>query len=159
MKTYAVKASDIQRSWYVVDADGQVLGRLASEIARVLRGKHKPIYTPHLDTGDFVVVVNAEKVRVTGAKESDKLYYRHSGYPGGLRAESVAQVRARFPERLIERAVKGMLPHNALGRQMYRKLKVYAGPSHPHASNGPKPLNIDARGEKVRVTFPESVTA
>ncbi len=98
-------------------------------------------------------------MRVTGAKESDKLYYRHSGYPGGLRAESVAQVRARFPERLIERAVKGMLPHNALGRQMYRKLKVYAGPSHPHASNGPKPLNIDARGEKVRVTFPESVTA
>jgi large subunit ribosomal protein L13 len=159
MKTYAVKASDIQRNWYVVDADGQVLGRLASEIARVLRGKHKPIYTPHLDTGDFVVVVNAEKVRVTGAKESDKFYYRHSGYPGGLRAESVAQVRARFPERLIERAVKGMLPHNALGRQMYRKLKVYAGPNHPHASNGPKPLNIDARGEKVRVAFPESATA
>jgi large subunit ribosomal protein L13 len=159
MKTYAVKASDIQRNWYVVDADGQVLGRLASEIARVLRGKHKPIYTPHLDTGDFVVVVNAEKVRVTGAKESDKFYYRHSGYPGGLRAESVAQVRARFPERLIERAVKGMLPHNALGRQIYRKLKVYAGPNHPHASNGPKPLNIDARGEKVRVAFPESATA
>jgi len=154
MKTHAVKASEIQRSWFVVDADGQVLGRLASEIAQVLRGKHKPIFTPHLDTGDFVVVVNAEKVRFTGAKETDKVYHHHSGYPGGLKSQTVAQVRAKYPERIIERAVKGMLPHNALGRQMYRKLKVYAGPNHPHASNGPKPLTIDARGEKVRTTFP-----
>ena len=154
MKTYAVKASEIQRSWFVVDAEGQVLGRLASEIAQILRGKHKPIYTPHMDTGDFVVVVNAEKIRVTGAKETQKFYYHHSGYPGGLRTQSTAEVRRKFPERLIEHAVKGMLPHNVLGRQMYRKLKVYAGAKHPHVSNGVKPLSIDARGEKVRTTFP-----
>src|SRR5262249_24096834 len=119
MKTHAVKASEIERSWYVVDGDGQVLGRLASEVAQILRGKQKAIYAPHLDTGDFVVVVNASKFQLTGKKETQKQYYRHSGYPGGLRQENVAAVRARFPERIVERAIKGMLPHNALGRQMY----------------------------------------
>jgi large subunit ribosomal protein L13 len=154
MKTHAVKASEIQRTWYVVDAEGQVLGRLASEVAQILRGKHKPIYSPHLDTGDFVVVVNAGKIQVTGAKETQKFYYKHSGYPGGLRKESVAAVRARFPERIVERAIKGMLPHNALGRQMYRKLKVYSGPAHPHGSNNPQPLSIEAKGPSVKVSFP-----
>jgi large subunit ribosomal protein L13 len=153
MKTYVVKASEIQRSWYVVDAEGQVLGRLASEIAQILRGKHKPIYTPNMDTGDFVVVVNAAKIQVTGDKETQKFYYRHSGYPGGLRSQSVAHVRARFPERIVEHAVKGMLPHNALGRQMYRKLKVYGGGAHPHASNNPKTLSIEAKGPSVKVAF------
>lgn len=158
MKTHAVKASEIQRAWYVVDADGQVLGRLASEVARILRGKHKPIYSTHLDTGDFVVVVNAAKIQVTGLKETQKMYYRHSGYPGGLRQESVAAVRGRFPERIVERAIKGMLPHNPLGRQMYRKLKVYAGPSHPHQSNNPQPLSIEAKGPSVTVTYPAQET-
>jgi large subunit ribosomal protein L13 len=154
MKTHAVKASEIQRNWYVVDADGQVLGRLASEIARILRGKHKPIYSPHLDTGDYVVVVNAAKIQVTGQKETQKFYYRHSGYPGGLKSASVAHVRSRFPERIVEHAVKGMLPHNALGRQMYRKLKVYGGAIHPHNSNNPQTLSIEAKGPSVAVTFP-----
>jgi large subunit ribosomal protein L13 len=152
MKTHAVKASEIQRVWFVVDADGQVLGRLASEIARILRGKHKPIFSPHLDTGDFVVVVNAEKIAVSGAKETDKFYYRHSGYPGGLKKRSVAEQRSRFPERIVEHAVKGMLPHNALGRQMYRKLKVYRGAAHPHGTNNPQPLTIEAKGPSVKVS-------
>ena len=153
MKTHAVKASEIQRSWYVVDAEGQVLGRLASEIAQILRGKHKPIYTPHLDTGDFVVVVNAAKIQLTGDKETQKMYHRHSGYPGGLKSVNVAHVRSRFPERIVEHAVKGMLPHNALGRQMYRKLKVYGGAAHPHASNNPQALSIEAKGPSVKVAF------
>jgi large subunit ribosomal protein L13 len=153
MKTHAVKASEIQRSWFVVDADGQVLGRLASEIAQILRGKHKPIYSPHLDTGDFVVVVNADKIQVTGAKETQKFYYRHSGYPGGLKKRSVAETRSKFPERIIEHAVKGMLPHNVLGRQMYRKLKVYRGATHPHKTNNPQPLTIEAKGPSVKVSF------
>lgn len=140
MKTHSVKASEIERSWHVVDADGQVLGRLASHIAQILRGKHKPTYTPYMDTGDYVIVVNAAKVVVTGSKESDKTYYRHSGYPGGLKSVSLQAMRAKFPERILERAIKGMLPHNALGRQMYRKLRVYPGPTHPHLSNKPEPL-------------------
>jgi large subunit ribosomal protein L13 len=142
MKTHAIRASEIERAWHVVDADGMVLGRLATQIASILRGKHKPIYQPNMDTGDFVVVVNAAKVRVTGSKESDKNYYHHSGYPGGLRTTSLQAVRARFPERIIEHAVKGMLPHNALGKQMYSKLRVYAGPTHKHGTNHPQPLEL-----------------
>ena len=126
----------------MVDASEQTLGRLATEIAHRLRGKHKPEYTPHVDTGDYVVVVNAEKVRVTGKKEQDKIYYRHSGYPGGISGRSVAKVRATHPERLIESAVRGMLPRNRLGRAMFRKLKVYAGESHPHAAQQPQPLEL-----------------
>lgn len=132
MKTYSPKPTEIQRTWHVIDASGKVLGRLATEIATLLRGKHKPIYAPHMDTGDYVVVINAEKVRVTGRKLNQKLYYRYSGYPGGLKTISLRDLQAKFPERVIEHAVKGMLPKNTLGRQMYRKLRVYAGPSHPH---------------------------
>jgi large subunit ribosomal protein L13 len=142
MKTHAVKASEIERKWYVVDADGQILGRLASDVAQILRGKHKPIYSPHLDTGDYVVVINAERIKVTGSKESEKKYYRHSGYPGALKTRALKDVRATFPERIIERAVKGMLPHNALGHHMYRKLRVYAGPTHPHMTNHPEALAL-----------------
>ena len=144
MKTHAVKASEIDRKWFVVDADGQVLGRLASEIAQILKGKHKPIYSPHLDTGDFVVVINAAKVKVTGSKETQKNYYRHSGYPGALKVRSLQDMRAKFPERIVEHAVKGMLPHNALGHHLYRKLRVYAGPEHPHGTNHPEPLTLGA---------------
>ncbi len=128
--------------WYVVDADGKTLGRLASQIASVLRGKHKPTYTPSLDTGDHVIVINAEKVRVTGDKPKQKMYYRHTGYPGGLRAVPFEVMIARKPEAVIERAVKGMLPHNRLGRALGKKLKVYRGPVHPHAAQKPKPLEI-----------------
>jgi large subunit ribosomal protein L13 len=142
MKTHAVKASEIERKWYVVDAEGQILGRLASDVAQILRGKHKPIYSPHLDTGDYVVVINAERIKVTGSKESQKNYYRHSGYPGALKTRALKDVRAKFPERIIERAVKGMLPHNALGHHMYRKLRVYAGPTHPHMTNHPEMLAL-----------------
>ena len=142
MKTHAVKAGEIERSWHVVDADGLVLGRLATQVASLLRGKHKPTYSPNADTGDFVVVVNAAKIRVTGSKESDKMYYRHSGYPGGLKTQSLQDVRSRFPERIVEHAVKGMLPHNALGRKMYGKLRVYPGASHPHGTNHPQPLEL-----------------
>jgi large subunit ribosomal protein L13 len=137
VKTYAVKASDIERQWWVVDANGQTLGRLATRIATLLEGKHKPIYSPHLDTGDHVVVVNAGKVKVTGDKLIQKRYYRHSGYPGGLKEESLEAVLARKPELVIERAVKGMLPQNRLGRAMYRKLKVYRGADHPHQAQQP----------------------
>jgi large subunit ribosomal protein L13 len=144
MKTHAVKASEIDRKWFVVDADGVVLGRLASEVAQILRGKHKPIYSPHLDTGDFVVVINAEKVKVTGSKETQKNYYSHSGYPGALKTRSLQDMRAKFPERIIEHAVKGMLPHNALGHHLYRKLRVYAGAAHPHGTNHPAPLTLSA---------------
>ncbi len=132
MKTYAVKARDIVQDWHVVDAEGQTLGRLASRVASLLRGKHKPLFPPHLNMGDYVVVSNAGKVRVSGRKAEQKLYYRHSGYIGGLKAESLAKLLARRPERVIERAVWGMLPHNRLGRQLIRHLKVYAGPDHPH---------------------------
>jgi large subunit ribosomal protein L13 len=139
VKTYAVKASDIERRWWVVDASGQTLGRLAARIATLLSGKHKAIYSPHLDTGDHVVVVNAARVRVTGNKLLQKRYYRHSGYPGGLKEESLEALLARKPELVIERAVKGMLPQNRLGRAMFRKMKVYRGPEHPHQAQGPAP--------------------
>jgi large subunit ribosomal protein L13 len=134
MKTYSPKAREITRDWHVVDAAGQTLGRLATEVASLLRGKHKPTYAPHLDMGDSVVVVNAAKIRVTGRKRQQKMYYRHSGYPGGLKVESLEKLLARRPTRVIERAVKGMLPHNRLGRAIYHHLKVYAGPDHPHES-------------------------
>lgn len=137
MKTVSMRAQDVRRSWYVVDAENRTLGRLASAIAHRLRGKHKPEYTPHVDTGDYVVVVNAAKVRVTGSKETGKIYRRHSGYPGGLKSLSLGQLRAKRPERVIELAVKGMLPKNPLGRAMFRKLKVYAGAAHPHAAQQP----------------------
>ena len=134
MKTYSPKASEIVRRWHVIDASGQTLGRLATEIAQLLKGKHKPYYVPYMDVGDFVVVVNAEKVRVTGDKLEQKRYYRHSGYPGGIRSVSLGTQLQAHPIRVIEHAVRGMLPHNALGRAMYRKLKVYAGPTHPHGA-------------------------
>jgi large subunit ribosomal protein L13 len=134
MKTYSPKAREITHDWHVVDADGQTLGRLAVEVAGLLRGKHKPTYAPHMDMGDCVIVVNAEKIRVTGRKREQKMYYRHSTYPGGLKVESLEKLLARRPTRVIERAVKGMLPHNRLGRALYHHLKVYAGPDHPHES-------------------------
>jgi large subunit ribosomal protein L13 len=132
MKTYSVKAKDIERRWHVIDASGQTLGKLATQVANLLMGKHKPIYTPHMDTGDFVIVLNATKVKVTGKKPKQKIYYRHSGYPGGIKAETYEELMAAHPTRVIEHAVKGMLPHNRLGRAMYKKLKVYTGDSHPH---------------------------
>ena len=144
-KTFTPRPSDIDRHWWVVDADGLPLGRLASEVASVLRGKNKPTFAPHFDMGDFVVVVNASKVAITGDKATQKRYFRHSGYPGGLRENSFEEMRAKFPERVVEQAVRGMLPRNRLGRQMYRKLKVYRGPRHPHSAQAPKPLAIDAR--------------
>ena len=142
MKTYSAKAQDVERKWYVVDAQGKTLGRLATQIATILRGKHKPMYTPHIDCGDYVVVINAEKVWTTGRKLDQKKYYRHSGYPGGLREITLRNQLARFPERVIESAVKGMLPKNKLGRVMYKKMKVYAGPNHPHAAQNPEPLEL-----------------
>lgn len=140
--TISAKADDVKRDWFLVDADGKTLGRLATEIARRLRGKHKTIYTPHVDTGDYIVVINAEKVRVTGNKAKDKMYYNHSGYMGGLKQISFEKLIDKAPERVIERAVKGMLPKNSLGRTMYRKLKVYAGKEHAHAAQQPQPLEI-----------------
>ncbi len=142
MKTYAVKAGEIERQWYVVDAKDQVLGRLASSVATVLRGKHKPTYSPHLDVGDFVIVVNAEHVRVTGKKASQKTYFRHSGYMGGDRHIPFRRMREHHPDRIIRLAVKGMLPKNALGRAMLAKLKVYAGPEHPHQAQQPRALEV-----------------
>lgn len=142
MKTISVRAEDVQRAWWLVDADGKTLGRLATEIASRLRGKHKAEYTPHSDTGDYIVVVNADKVRVTGRKAQDKIYYWHSGYPGGIKQASFEQLLAKHPTRPIEKAVKGMLPHNPLGRAMFRKLKVYAGPAHPHTGQQPVPLAL-----------------
>ncbi len=142
MKTYVAKPATVQRKWYVVDASGHTLGRLATVIADTLRGKRKPIYTPHIDTGDFVIVVNADKVVVTGKKLEQKRYYRHSGYPGGLKSETLASLLARRPEEVVRRAVRGMLPHNRLGRAQLRKLKVYAGPDHPHAAQNPTVLEI-----------------
>lgn len=142
MKTYAVKASEIERQWWVVDATDQTLGRLATRVATLLEGKHKPIYAPNLDTGDHVVVVNASRIKVTGNKLVDKTYYRHSNYPGGLKAETLASVLARKPELAIERAVKGMLPQNRIGRAMFRKLKVYAGADHPHQAQQPTAVEL-----------------
>ena len=142
MRTFSPKPTDIQRAWHVVDADGLVLGRLASEVARVLRGKHKPIFAPHMDTGDFVIVVNAANVVLTAGKAEKKLAYRHTGYPGGLKTINVGDQLKTHPDRVVERAVKGMLPHNSLGRQMLKKLKVYAGPEHPHAAQQPQTFEI-----------------
>ena len=142
MRTYTVKAADIKREWYVVDAEGKTLGRLATEIARVLKGKHKPIYTPHLDVGDFVIVVNADKIKVTGDKLDQKMYYRHSGYPGGLTEITRRRQLQTHPDRVITLAVRGMLPKTRLGRAQIKKLKVYAQPDHPHAAQQPKPLDL-----------------
>ena len=143
MKTYSPKASEIQRDWYVVDAEGKTLGRLATRIATILRGKHKPTFAPHMDMGDYVVVINAEKVRVTGQKPAAKMYYRHSGYPGGLKQTVYKDMIQRHPTRPIELAVRRMLPKNALGEAMFRKLRVYAGPNHPHEGQHPKVLRIE----------------
>ncbi len=142
MKTVSTKPADVTRDWYVVDAEGKTLGRMATEIARRLRGKHKPEYTPHVDTGDYIIVVNAEKVRVTGNKAKDKMYYRHTGYPGGLRSMSFEKMVDHAPERTVEFAVKGMLPKGPLGRAMYSKLKVYAGTEHPHQAQQPQALTL-----------------
>ena len=141
-RTFSPRSGDITRDWFIVDADGMTLGRLATVIASTLRGKTKPIYAPHMDTGDFVIVVNAEKIKVTGNKETEKFYYRHSGYPGGLRADMLRDVRQRFPDRIITAAVRGMLPRNTLGERQLSKLKVYAGPDHPHVAQQPKPLPV-----------------
>jgi large subunit ribosomal protein L13 len=140
--TYQPTPSDITRAWWIIDADGVVLGRLAATAAAVLRGKHKPTFAPHIDTGDYVVVVNAAKVKLTGNKLEDKVAYRHSGYPGGLRATPYGRLMEERPERVVERAIKGMLPHNRLGRAMVKKVKVYAGADHPHAAQQPKPLAV-----------------
>ena len=142
MNTYVTKQTDIKRDWYVVDAQGQTLGRLATRIAAVLKGKHKPIYTPSLDTGDYVVVINAGKLVATGRKLDEKMYYRHTGYPGGLRRINLRDQLEKHPERVISAAVRGMLPHNRLGRAMFKKLKVYAGAEHPHAAHKPKTLEL-----------------
>jgi large subunit ribosomal protein L13 len=142
VKTYVTKSSDVVREWFVVDAEGKTLGRLATEIARVLHGKHKVNYSPAVDTGDYVIVVNAEKIQVTGQKLDQKFYYRHSGYPGGLREINLRDQLAKHPRRVIKLAVRGMLPKNRLGRRMLKKLKVYAGPAHPHESQQPKPLEL-----------------
>ncbi|HEX7342904.1 MAG TPA: 50S ribosomal protein L13 [bacterium] len=142
MKTYHAKPTEVQRGWYIVDADGKVLGRLASRLASVLRGKHKPIYSQHLDTGDFIVVINADKVKLTGRKESQKIFFRHTGYPGGDRYSTAGEVRQKHPGRLILHAVKGMLPRGPLGRQQLAKLKVYAGADHPHQAQKPQPLTL-----------------
>ncbi len=143
MKTWNAKPGEVERLWYVVDADGKTLGRLATEIADTLRGKRKPQYTPHVDTGDFVVVVNAEKIAVTGKKLDEKLYYRHSGYPGALRSRPLRDELERRPTEVLRKAVKGMLPRNRLGRAQLTKLKIYAGPEHPHAAQDPKPLLLE----------------
>ena len=142
MKTFVAKPPEVARQWYLVDASGKVLGRLASQIALRLRGKHKAEFTPHVDTGDYIVVINAAGIRVTGKKAEDKKYYRHSGYPGGIREMSFAKLHARFPTRALERAIKGMLPKGPLGSAMFRKLKVYAGSEHPHSAQQPKALEI-----------------
>lgn len=142
MSTQVAKKADVTRNWFVVDLEGKVLGRTATEIARVLRGKHKPIYTPSVDTGDFVIVLNADKLQLTGNKMADKKYYRHTGYPGGLRTINAAKLLEKKPEELVKKAVRGMLPRNKLGREMLKKLKVYAGSEHPHAAQQPKELVI-----------------
>ncbi len=143
MSTYSPKASEIERAWHVIDAEGMVLGRLSTEVARLLRGKHKPTFTPHLDTGDHVVVINAAKVVLTSAKAEKKMVYRHSGYPGGLKSTTYAKLLTSKPEEAVRRTIRGMLPKNRLGRQQLTKLKVYAGPNHPHAAQQPQPYAID----------------
>ena len=142
MKTYSIKAGEIQKDWFVADAENKILGRLASKVAQVLKGKHKPTYTPHMDMGDFVIVVNAEKVRVSGKKEMQKTYFSHSGYPGGTKELDLYTLRRKHPERVIQNAVKGMLPHNSLGRHMMRNLKIYSGPDHPHSAQEPKVMEF-----------------
>ena len=142
VRTYMAKAGEVQRKWYLIDADGKTLGRLATEVARILRGKHKAIYTPHVDTGDHVIVINAAKVKVTGKKYTDKLYYRHTGHPGGLKVTNLADLLRRRPEQVIEKAVWGMIPHNRLGRKVFKKLRVYPGPDHPHAAQKPEVWEI-----------------
>jgi large subunit ribosomal protein L13 len=142
MKTPTPKAEQIQRNWHVIDAEGMALGRLASQVARLLRGKHKPIYTPHLDTGDHVIVINARKIRITGKKAQDKMYYHHSGYPGGLKSISYERLFEKNPERVIRMAIKGMLPHNTLGRNMFRKLRVYTDSDHPHVAQKPVTMEL-----------------
>jgi large subunit ribosomal protein L13 len=144
MKTFSAKTHEVKRDWFVVDADNKVLGRLASEIAHRLRGKHKPEFTPHVDTGDYIVVVNAGKMRVTGNKDTDKVYYRHSGYPGGIYETTFAKMQERFPGRALEKAVKGMLPKGPLGYAMIKKMKIYAGAEHPHEAQQPQPLEVNA---------------
>ena len=144
MKTYHAKPGEVEREWLVVDATDMVLGRLSTEIAQILKGKRKPQYTPHVDTGDFVIVINAEKIRLTGNKAETKIYYSHSGWIGGLKEVSFARMLEKHPERIIEKAVKGMLPKNTLGRAMNRKLKVYAGPNHPHAAQKPREIKLEA---------------
>ena len=141
MKSYIAKPQEVERKWYVLDAEGKTLGRLASEAASILRGKKKPIYTPHVDTGDYVIVINAEKIEVTGKKRKEKIYKRHTGYPGGLREITIEKLQAKKPEEIIRHAVKGMMPKGPLGRQMYKKLKVYAGPEHNHAAQKPEMWN------------------
>ena len=142
MKTFTATPQTIERDWHLVDATDKTLGRLASEVAARLRGKHKPTYTPHMDTGDNIIIVNAEKIKVTGNKEADKIYYHHTGYVGNLKSITLGKQREQHPERILETAIKGMLPKNPLGRAMFRKLHVYAGPEHPHAAQQPKPLDI-----------------
>ena len=142
MATFSAKKKEIERSWFLVDAENKVLGRLAAKIATVLRGKHKPVFTPHVDTGDFVVVINADKIHLTGTKLDKKMYYRHSGYPGGIKATSAGEMLDKKPEAIIQHAVRGMLPKNKLGRQQLKKLKVYAGTAHPHESQVPKELKF-----------------
>jgi large subunit ribosomal protein L13 len=148
MKTYSAKPLELERTWWLIDAEGQTLGRLASLIANLLRGKHKPQFTPNVDTGDFVIVINADKVKVTGNKYTAKLYRRHSHYPGGLRTVSFRDMQENRPEKVIEIAVKGMLPHNTLGRQQFNKLNVYAGGEHPHAAQKPVPYQLETEGAK-----------
>lgn len=142
MKTYSAKPDEVTRAWHVIDADGKTLGRLAVEVTNLLRGKNKPEFTPHVDCGDFVVIVNAEKIKVTGNKETQKVYYRHSGFPGGFKEEKLESLRRRKPEAIIEKAVKGMLPHTTLGRKQFTKLKVYAGGEHPHKAQNPQPYAL-----------------
>ena len=142
MKTFSAKAHEVKRDWFIIDASGKILGRLATEIASRLRGKHKAEYTPHVDTGDYIIVTNAEKVAVTGRKFKEKVYYSHSGFPGGIKSISFDKLQKKDPARIIERAVKGMLPKNPLGREMYRKLKIYVGSEHPHEAQQPQPLDI-----------------
>ena len=142
MKTISIKKSEIKKEWWVADANGETLGRFSSKISQILRGKHKPQFTPHMDMGDFVIIVNAEKIGVTGNKETDKIYFSHTGYPGGVKEKSLASLRKSSPERILINAVKGMLPHNKLGRSILKHLKVYAGPNHPHAAQNPKELEV-----------------
>lgn len=140
--TYMAKASDVERKWYVVDAEGQTLGRLASQVASILRGKHKPTYTPHVDTGDHVIIINASKIELTGKKLTDKIYYRHTMHPGGLKTRTALEMRTNYPEKMLEQAIKGMLPKGSLGRQMGKKLNVYAGAEHPHQAQKPEVLEL-----------------